>query len=256
MAKRKRVGDQELEQQAEPVVPAWLGGDEPEPAVAAPVPDPKPGPRVRNIGIRKVRVADIQDNPANYRSHPDEQTAAFNGAETELGFYSYPDVFVDPQTGALTLVDGELRKYHLLGKYGDDVEIEVNVVDFSPAEARKALATKDALAGMAETDPKVLDALLRDIQTSDEALAKMLTDLAQDAGVIPPEALANTAGLDPPEIVEDEVPEPPAVPITKPGDLWLMGDVHYECPDCHKRYTLDEGKALDGWCPCTPREAA
>ena len=152
------------------------------------------GPRVRNIGLRRVRVADIQDNPLNHRLHPDEQKAAFDGAESELGFFGYPDTYIDP-AGNVVLVDGALRKHHLLRKYGADVEIEVNVTDFSEAEAKKALATKDALAGMAETDPRILEDLLREVQTGDEALAKMLTDMARDAGFIPPESIGTLAGF-------------------------------------------------------------
>jgi ParB-like chromosome segregation protein Spo0J len=46
----------------------------------------------------------------------------------------------------------------------------------------------------------------------------------------------------------DEIPEPPEEPITKRGDLWLLG-AYYECDDCGKRYEYDEGKAL-AECPC------
>jgi DNA modification methylase len=36
------------------------------------------------------------------------------------------------------------------------------------------------------------------------------------------------------EVVEDEVPEPPTDPITKPGDLWLLGDHRLLCGDSTK----------------------
>ena len=34
------------------------------------------------------------------------------------------------------------------------------------------------------------------------------------------------------EVAEDEVPEPPADPVTQPGDLWLLGDHRLLCGDC------------------------
>jgi DNA modification methylase len=54
----------------------------------------------------------------------------------------------------------------------------------------------------------------------------MLTALAEDAGILD--------GEDAAEIVEDEVPEPPVDPITKPGDLWILGDHRLLCGDSTK----------------------
>ena len=52
----------------------------------------------------------------------------------------------------------------------------------------------------------------------------------------------------PVEVVEVETPEPPADPITKPGDLWLMGS-YYECEDCGATYDYDTGRTMTE-CPC------
>ena len=171
-----------------------------------------------------MKVSDLEAAPWNFRTHPQAQTEALAGAVGEIGFYGYPDAYETPE-GTLRLVDGHLRKELLVGQYGPDTEIEVNVCDFDEAEAKKATLTKDPLAAMAEADAPKLDALLRECSTGSEALAGMLSDLAKEAGC---------EWAKPPGIVEDEVPEPPAVPATKPGDLWLLGEHRLLCGDSTK----------------------
>ena len=172
--------------------------------------DGHPGLRIRNQEIRRVRIADILDNPANPRTHPDTQQQALAGAVAELGWYGYPDVFAHPDyPGQYMLSDGHLRRTWLAERYGQDAEIDVNVTDFTPEEAKLAIATKDPLAAMADYDMAKLDELLREVQVGSEAVAARLNELAQVSGIL------------------DQIPID-----NKPIDEDAMGQTEHECPKC------------------------
>jgi site-specific DNA-methyltransferase (adenine-specific) len=133
-----------------------------------------------------------------------------------------------------------------------DQEIPVLVLDVDESEADKILATFDPIGAMAETNKENLDAILRGIQTSDEEVAKLLSDLAQDAGLY----LGEDADLltDP-----DDVPDAPEDPITKQGDLWLMGEHRLLCGDSTNAEDvtrLMNGRKADLWLTDPPYNVA
>jgi len=148
--------------------------------------------RNRNLAVRRVRASSLVPHPQNWRLHPPGQRAALESLLEEVGFvgtlvaYELPD-------GRLQLIDGHLRRETL----GDE-EVDVAVVDLSPQEAAKVLATFDPLAAMAEADERQLAALLDEVQTQSDAVAEMLQRLSSEASAAVREARERSA----PELVE------------------------------------------------------
>lgn len=183
--------------------------------------------RIREL--RRVRAGELLPNPANWRTHPEAQQNALRGVLSEIG---YADALIarELKGGQLELIDGHLR-----AETTPDEEVPVLVVDLSEAEAAKLLAVLDPLAAMAGADRGKLDSLLREVETGSQELADMLTSLAEQHGIV-------SGGNG--EITEDEVPEPPKVAVTKPGDLWLLGEHRLLCGDSTKEE--DVRRVMDG----------
>jgi DNA modification methylase len=160
-------------------------------------------------------------HPLNFRTHPKSQQDALSGVLGEVGVVQ--NVIVNERTGHV--VDGHLRIS--LAMRENQTTIPVTYVDLSPEEEALILATLDPISAMAGADRDKLDELLRDVSTSDAAVMEMLSDLAESAGVV---GFGTTEGLTDP----DEVPDPPAEPITQPGDLWLLGRHRLLCGDSTK----------------------
>jgi DNA modification methylase len=173
--------------------------------------------RIREL--RRVPASELRPNPKNWRTHPQAQADALRGVLAEVGI---ADAVLarELEDGSLMLLDGHLR----VETMGDQI-LPVLVLDVNEAEGDKVLATLDPLAAMAESDAAKLDAILRDVDTGSPELQQMLADLAEEAGLYKDSDV---------EVVEDEVPEPPVDPITKPGDLWTLGDHRLLCGDSTK----------------------
>jgi DNA modification methylase len=169
--------------------------------------------------FRRVKASEILPNPKNWRTHPKAQKEALQGLLAEIGFAGA--VLARETPHGLMLIDGHLRTETAV-----DADIPVLILDVDEKEANKILATFDPVSAMAGSDAAALDALIRDVETSSESVASMLEDLAKDAGC--------DWAKEQKEIEEDEAPEPPVDPITKPGDLWVLGDHRLLCGDSTK----------------------
>ena len=147
------------------------------------------------------------------------------GLLDRVGFVQ--NIIVNQRTGHV--VDGHLRIELALSR--QETEMPVVYVDLSPEEEALVLASLDPLAAMAVTDQEMLASLMLDV-SAEGALADMLDALVKRDP---------KAGLTDP----DDAPEAPE-PVTKLGDLWLLGEHRLLCGDATK--AEDVGRLMAGEC--------
>jgi hypothetical protein len=157
---------------------------------------------------------------ANARTHPDDQVAQIAGSIAEFGF-NVP-CLVD-ERGVLVAGHGRLLAARKLGI----TEVPVIRLDhLTDAQARAFRIADNQIAVNAGWDDATLSAELARLKEDgvdlellgfpESELDRLLDGLGGESG----------ASGD-----EDEVPEPPVEPVTRPGDLWLLGDHRLLCGD-------------------------
>jgi hypothetical protein len=133
--------------------------------------------RSRIVGHGRKRADQFTHNPRNPKFHPVEQRNTLRGVIGEVG--QVAPVIENVRTGYL--VDGHERVWLALET---NAEVDFIQIDVDESEEAYILSTLDPVGWMATHDKEQLDALLRDVATSDEAVMQMLAELAADNGII------------------------------------------------------------------------
>ncbi|NLF32049.1 MAG: hypothetical protein GX591_14325 [Planctomycetes bacterium] len=130
----------------------------------------------RPLRLEWIEAGSLADNPANWRRHPEGQTAALKTMLDDVGWAGA--LLYNEQTKRL--IDGHARKDAvppgtvvpvLVGRWDEDAE-------------RRILATLDPLAAMATPDGDALESLLAEVDLQDgalEDLVGLLDAMADDA---------------------------------------------------------------------------
>ncbi|CAK0770254.1 Methyltransferase (modular protein) [Gammaproteobacteria bacterium] len=184
--------------------------------------------RNRITGHGQEQLDAILFNPANWRIHPKDQQEALEGVLSSVGWVQ--DVIVNQTTGHL--VDGHLR-CQVAARNGEKT-IPVVYVELTEAEEALILATLDPLAAMAATDKAKLDDLMHAIQSDDERVQKMLTEMAEREGLEFGKPPAEDPG---PQI--DKAEELRVKWGVESGQLWKLGEHRIICGDSVKPETFD-----------------
>ena len=167
--------------------------------------------------IETVAIESVQFDPANVRKHGEKNLGAIKSSLLRFG--QQKPIVVDAK-GIVRAGNGTLAALKALG--WKEVRIVRSTLEGSEATAY-AIAD-NRTAELADWDDDALAQTLAALQIEDE-------DLALATGF---DAKEIDALLAPTEIEEDDVPEPPVDPITKSGDLWILGDHRVLCGDSTK----------------------
>jgi len=167
---------------------------------------------------QRVKIDTLTLDPANVRRHPAKNLDAIKASLTRFG--QQRPVLVNPK-GIIIAGNGTVMAAKALGWD------HINIVrtDLEGSEATAYAIADNRTAELAEWDEEALAQQLAALQIEDEELMKA-------AGFTEAE-MQQLKGATV-EVQEDEVPEPPADPITKPGDLWLLGKHRLLCGDSTK----------------------
>jgi DNA modification methylase len=163
----------------------------------------------------------------NARTHSDAQVAQIAASIAEFGFNC--PILVDSKAGIIA-GHGRLLAARKLGL----TEVPVIVLDhLSETQKRAYIIADNRLAENAGWDDELLQVELTALQQEDfnvhllgfddEDLARLLAGQDVNSGLTD----------------EDAVPETPAVPISSPGDLWIIGDHRLFCGDATVRVDVD-----------------
>lgn len=185
--------------------------------------------KLPSAGIEDIPCADLHNDPANVRKHGDQNLAAIKASLVRFG---QQKPIVVNQDGVVVAGNGTLMAARALN-WTTIKAIRTNLVG---SEATAFAIADNRTAELAEWDESALHQQLAAIAIDDEELLA--------ATGFDEKELAKLAAANAPEVIEDEIPEPPAEPITQPGDLWLLGKHRLLCGDSTK--SKDVERLMDG----------
>jgi DNA modification methylase len=168
--------------------------------------------------IESLPVSDLIPYARNSRTHSDEQVTQIAASIREFGFTN--PVLID-SNGTIIAGHGRVMAAKKVGL----AEVPcLRLEHLSPSQIRAYVIADNKLALNAGWDDEMLKAELLTLQ--EEGFNTDLTGFSDDEL----NALLNS------EIIEgqtdpDEIPEPPVEPITKLGDIWVLGNHRLMCGD-------------------------
>jgi len=162
-----------------------------------------------------VPLDSLVQDPSNARKHSERNIESIANS---LRLFGQRRAIVVQRNGRIVRAgNGTLQAARKLGW----TEIAAVMVDDDNATAMQFAIADNRTAELAEWDDETLGLLLDGFDQ----------EIRDSIGFNEEEFNQLMADLTPKEVTEDEVPEAPAEPITKPGTMWLLGQHRLLCGD-------------------------
>jgi DNA modification methylase len=165
------------------------------------------------LTVKRVPLDAIHQDPANARSHPDENLEAIEASLRRFG--QAEPLVVQASTGRVIGGNGRLAVMKKLGWPSCDV-VELEIDDLTATALGIAL---NRTAESATWNQEALAGLLRELQAQqaldgtgfdDEDLDALLAELGEE--------------VEPADVDDPGEQEPPEKPVSRTGDPWILGD--------------------------------
>ena len=197
--------------------------------------------------VEKVSIEKLIPYARNARTHDEAQVSQIAASIKEFGFNN-PILISDDYS--IIAGHGRLAAARKLGL----AEVPVIKLSHLSDTQRKAYVLADnRLALNAGWDNDLLKLELIELKAEDIDLEMLGFSAEELDGLL--NALEPTEGL----TDEDAVPEPPPEPITKPGDIWILGKHRLMCGDSTSIDHLEklcDGRQVDMWLTDPPYNVA
>ena len=176
--------------------------------------------------IETLDITDLTPDPKNARQHDAKNLKAIEGSLSQFG---QRKPIVITEANVIVAGNGTVTAAKNLG--WQTIEAVRVPADWSEDQVKAFALADNRTAELATWSPEVLAAQLIELEDAGFEIAEFGFDKVE-----PP--------IDPDLLDEDELPEPPAEPITKLGDLWELGRHRLLCGDSFDTTQID--KLMDG----------
>ena len=178
------------------------------------------------LGVTRLAIDDLRPDPANARLHPDTNLDAIKASLARFG--QAEPLVIQRGTRRVIAGHGRLMAMKALGWTHVDVT-EIEIDDLGATSLGIAL---NRTAELAEWDDATLGRLLSELRTAGALDGVGYTEDDIDT-------LLAEINVGQNEFDEDSVPEPLDAAVTKPGDIWTLGNHRLICGDSSKPEDVD-----------------